>query len=71
MEHEEHEANTENTKRRREPVRREFAFLSQMTGEVKTLGKALLSASGWLFELWHDYREGRSTGRNCRRGCDR
>jgi transposase len=37
---------------------REFTELSQMTGEVRRLGEALLAATGWLFELWHDYGNG-------------
>jgi transposase len=39
-------------------LRREFVELSQMTGEAKALGEALLGATGWLFELWHASREG-------------
>lgn len=35
---------------------REFTELSQMTGETRQLGEALLGATGWLFELWHAYR---------------
>jgi transposase len=37
---------------------REFTELSQMRGEEGVLGKALLAAIGWLFELWHAYRNG-------------
>jgi transposase len=37
---------------------REFTELSQMRGEAKRLGEALLGATGWLFELWHAYRRG-------------
>ena len=37
---------------------REFRELSQMTGEARRLGEALLGATGWLFELWHAYRKG-------------
>jgi transposase len=36
---------------------REFTELSQMTGEAKALGEALLAATGWLFALWHGYRD--------------
>jgi transposase len=36
---------------------REFTELSQMTGEAGRLGAALLGATGWLFELWHAYRD--------------
>jgi transposase len=39
-------------------VLREFTELSQMRGAEGVLGKALLAASGWLFELWHAYRAG-------------
>jgi len=35
---------------------REFVELSQMTGDAKRLGEALLAATGWLFEAWHAYR---------------
>jgi transposase len=35
---------------------REFTELSQMRGETRRLGEALLGATGWLFELWHAYR---------------
>lgn len=37
---------------------REFVELSQMTGEARRLGEALQAATGWLFELWHAYRDG-------------
>jgi transposase len=37
---------------------REFTQLSQMTGEAKRLGEALLAATGWLFALWHAYQHG-------------
>jgi transposase len=37
---------------------REFTELSQMRGEEGALGKALLAASGWLFERWHAFRAG-------------
>jgi hypothetical protein len=37
---------------------REFVELSQMTGDAKWLGEALLAATGWLFEGWHAYRNG-------------
>jgi transposase len=37
---------------------REFVELSQMQGEAKRLGEALLAATGWLFEEWHAYRNG-------------
>ena len=37
---------------------REFVELSQMTGEAKRLGEALLGATGWLFDLWHASRRG-------------
>jgi transposase len=37
---------------------REFTELSQMGGDEGVLGKALLAASGWLFDLWHAYRNG-------------
>jgi transposase len=37
---------------------REFTELSQMSGEAKGLGEALLAATGWLFEGWHAYRSG-------------
>lgn len=38
---------------------REFRQLSQMSGEEGKLGSALLCATGWLFELWDDYRTGK------------
>jgi transposase len=37
---------------------REFRELAQMTGSAQALGEALLAATGWLFGLWHAYREG-------------
>jgi transposase len=36
---------------------REFVELSEMTGEARRLGEALRAATGWLFELWHAYRD--------------
>jgi transposase len=37
---------------------REFTELSQLRGEEKRLGQALLVVTGWLFEVWHAYRNG-------------
>jgi transposase len=37
---------------------REFRELSQMAGEARRLGEALLGATGWLFEGWYAYRKG-------------
>jgi transposase len=45
---------------------REFTELSQMTGEAKRLGEALLGATGWLFELWHAYKRGELDGAGLR-----
>jgi transposase len=37
---------------------RECGALAQLTGEARRLGEGLQAATGWLFELWHAYRDG-------------
>lgn len=48
-------------------LRREFAAMAERKGRIGRLGRQLLNASDRMFEIWHDFQQGRITRATLRR----